>query len=269
MDRGGTVGLKKRVRLFELSIFFIFAANILFSTIQLDKMKHFHHWAILSIFLCCLCSCGTTRQLTSNRKLSEIDKVLIFKPFSRIDTISSGNRGAYSEEDSEQVSAYLLESAQKAFPQNIRKEVLQTDSHEWRLIQEQITQLVLQVEEKQKIIDIPLSDKMIDILNKYNYNFALGAFHVGFTRSRRNYAGEIAKSIGIGILTLGLVVPIPIKSSSTLICFLVDKQNKNIAFYRKRMGQDWDPTDKKKIDRQINYLLMPYLQPNLIRTVDY
>jgi hypothetical protein len=232
-------------------------------------MKHFHHWAILSILLCCLSSCGTTRPLTSNRKRSEIDKVLIFKPFSRIDTISSGNSGAYSEESSQQVSAYLLESAQNAFPSTIQKQVLQTDDHEWMLIHHEINQLVSQVEAKQQIIDIPLSDKMIDILNKYNYNFALGSFHVGFTRSRRNYAIEIAKGIGIGILTLGLVVPTPIKSRSVLICFLVDKQNKNIAFYQKDMGQEWDPTDKKKINKQMTYLLMPYLQPNLIRTVDY
>jgi hypothetical protein len=232
-------------------------------------MKHLQNWAVLFTALCCLCSCGTTRQLSSNRKLSEIDKVLIFKPFSRIDTIASGNQGAYSQEYSEQVSASLLEAVQNAIPNTIQKQVLTLDSLEWLPIHREIYQLVSQVEAKQQITDIPLSDTLLSILNRYNHNFAFGTFHIGFTRNQGNYAGQVAKGIGIGILTLGFVVPVPVKSRSMLICFLMDRQNKNIAFYRKDMGEEKEPTDKKKVQKQVNYLLMPYLQPNLIRTVDY
>lgn len=130
------------------------------------------------------------------------------------------------------------------------------------LFQKEMYDLAAVVEHNQQIKDLVLSDKMLSLLGKYDQDYVMGVVSFGFTRVKGNYGKQIAKGMVVGILSLGLYTPIPIKSSSTLICFIVDRKNKNIAFYRKSVKQDNDPTDFKVLEKQINGMLSQYFNAN-------
>jgi hypothetical protein len=208
-------------------------------------------------------SCGTTRQLTSKVQARDIDKILILKPFTKIDIINKGNKAEYSLEHSKKVLNHIQSSLSRYIPQNIKTQELEIDTVSQNHVFQEMYSLVMQVEQKSNIEGIILSDKMIDLIHKDSFNFVLGVLDVGFTRAKGNYGDQVAKGIGIGLLTFGLYVPIPVQSSSTLICFIIDEKNRNIAFYRKSIGQGREPTDKLVIDRQISEILNQYFQKKL------
>ncbi len=214
-------------------------------------------WAF-SFAILLLTSCGTNRQLVSDRKPADINKLTIVKPLADIQLIERGNSGAYSQYDSEKVRDNILDLLNQYLPQRVQKTKIKMDTMDNLSLQKEMYALAAFVEKNQQIKDVVLSDKMLSWLGKYDQDYAIGIISFGFTRVKGNYGKQIAKGIGVGILTLGLFTPVPIKSSSTLICFIVDRKNKNIAFYRKNTRQDNDPTEIKVLEKQINSILSKY-----------
>lgn len=228
-------------------------------------MKNYNSFTILTIIVIFLSSCGTTRQLMSNRNPTEINKILILKPYTKIEVINKGNKAEYSPEVSKQVTAYIVESLEKFIPSRIEKYKFEADSLELFELYKEMYTLAIRVEQNRNITGIKLSNKMLTFLEKYNYDYAIGVLDFGFTRAKGNYENQVAKSIGIGILTLGMYAPIPVKSYSTMICFIVDKENKNIAFYRKDLGQEKEPTNKNVIESQISKMLIQYFSTQVTK----
>lgn len=214
-------------------------------------------WAF-SFAILLFTSCGTNRQLTSNRKPADINKLTILKPLTNIQLIERGNSGSYSQYDSDKVRDNILDLLNQHLPQHVQKTNIKMDTVDNLLFQKEMYDLAAVVEHNQQIKDLVLSDKMLSLLGKYDQDYVMGVVSFGFTRVKGNYGKQIAKGMVVGILSLGLYTPIPIKSSSTLICFIVDRKNKNIAFYRKNTGQDKDPTDIKVLEKQINGMLNQY-----------
>ena len=62
----------------------------------------------------------------------------------------------------------------------------------------------------------------------------------------------------MGLLTMGMYYQTPIKSNSTIYAVIVDNQEKNIAFYRKSILQDKEPTEKEVLVKQIQSLFEKY-----------
>ncbi|WP_149867055.1 hypothetical protein [Solirubrum puertoriconensis] len=52
----------------------------------------------------------------------------------------------------------------------------------------------------------------------------LGTVRHGFTRTSENYQGQVAKTLGVGLLTLGMYVPVAVKASAGLYAFVYDRQ---------------------------------------------
>ena len=218
-------------------------------------------WAF-SFAILLFASCGTNRQLVSDRKPADINKLTIIKPLADIKLIERGNSGEYSKYDSEKVRDNISDLLNQYLPQRVQKTKIKMDTVDNLSLQKEIYTLAAIVEKNQQINDVVLSDKMLSLLNKYDQDYVMGIVSFGFTRVKGNYGKQIAKGIGVGILTLGLYTPVPIKSSSTLICFIVDRKNKNIAFYRKNTMQDNDPTNIKVLEKQINGMLSKYFNTN-------
>ena len=209
-----------------------------------------------------LSSCGTNRQLVSERRPSEIRELTVVKPITNIEIIESGNRGTYSKMETDNATANIVDVLNRTIPTDIKIQNLKMDTTDKVVFQRELHLLVNYVEGQQQIKGVSLSPKMLAIMNKYNQDFAIGVLEVGFARAKGNYGRQIAKGVGIGILTLGFYVPVPIKSASTMICLIVDRKNNNVAFYRKNNGQELNPTEKTVIERQLKGILDPYFRAN-------
>ena len=216
------------------------------------------NFLVLSAFS--LVSCGTSRALTSDIKSSQIDKMLIFNPIVKIDSISQGNKHVFNKTESDNVNANVKETIKLLLPKHITLKDAAADTLQQQIIEREMFKILTLVERNQSIKNVRIGDTLLQIINTYDCNYAMGVFDGGFYRTKSNFAGQIGKGIGIGILTFGMFTPVPYKSANSIFCFVIDKNNKNIAFYRKNIAMDSNPRNKQVVYDQMLNLLMGYFR---------
>ncbi|MBK6264435.1 hypothetical protein JKA74_05250 [Marivirga sp. S37H4] len=196
---------------------------------------------------------------TSSVSSNELNNLHYFQPFSFIHLIEKGNLGALNEELS-------LES------RNLTDSILINKSDQYKLsgsikykffddrekAEADVIYLIDQIDYKGSIHGIQLPEVLKSMMEENNTRFAMAVLVDGFVRSKGNYTGQVFKSIGIGILTLGTYYPVPIKSRSYLQVIILDAYNNEIAFYRKSAMDDKSPLEPKVIDKQLNNIFKEY-----------
>lgn len=204
-------------------------------------------------------SCGTTVPLLSNRKPYEVDTAFVYHLPSLITSIAKRNNQEFNNLYSDSTYKIRTRIFNQILPQSITPVSFEfMDLAEEQQMNKSFFEILNIVERERKIKGIKLNDKLVNYLERKNTRYLILTFHAGFTRTQSNYAGQVAKGIGIGILTLGVLVPVPVKSNSTIICCILDTRNKNIAFYWKRTAEV-EPLDEKIINRQIRIIIDSWL----------
>ena len=215
----------------------------------------------LFLWVAILCaSCSTSKILTSDVKSVEITEILKIEPFSYISLIETGNRSAYNDSISSSTQLVLNESLE-TFRGKLRlssEEIKLTDSLERERLERELNFLIMSAERNRNIKNIPITPLIDSLLKANDKRFGLIIVQSGFTRAKGNYGGQVAKGIGMGILTMGMYYQTPIKANSTLYAMIVDNKNKNVAFYNKSVLQDKEPTEKENIIRQLNKIFETY-----------
>ena len=215
----------------------------------------------LFLWVAILCtSCSTSKILTSDVKSVEITEMLKIEPFSYVSLIEKGNRSAYNDSISSSTQLVLNESLE-TFRGKLRlssEEIKLTDSLERKKLERELNFLIMSAERNRSVKDIPITPLIDSLLNANDKRFGLIIVQSGFTRAKGNYGNQIAKGIGMGILTMGMYYQTPIKANSTLYAVIVDNKNRNVAFYNKSILQDKEPTEKENIIRQLNQIFEKY-----------
>ena len=76
-----------------------------------------------------------------------------------------------------------------------------------------------------------------------------GYGHPGLLPNRENYSNQLAKSIGMGLLTMGMLVPIATKAKSIICLFIHDSQQKTIVDYNHTTPPaEREPLDEVKLE---------------------
>lgn len=203
--------------------------------------------------------CGTTVPQVSTRKPAEVDTAYVYHMPSLIYSIDRGNRGNYHSLYSDSALSIRSQVFKEAanLPMQFSTLNFKNESEKW-FFDKYLNSVINFVESKRKISKFTLEDTVANYLQSKNVRYALITFQTGFTRTPSNYGKEVAKSIGIGLLTLGTFIPVPIKANSTIICFVIDVERKNIAFYRRKLIQN-EPLESKIIRKQIKVIMYSWL----------
>lgn len=213
---------------------------------------------IIGISLCQI-SCGTTVPLLSNRKPYEVDTAFVLHLPSQIASITKGNK----QEINELYSDSTFNIRNKVFNDHLLKYITPVplefeDSYEQNSMIRSFLEIISTVEDTKSIKDITLYDTMVRFLERKKIKYMILTFHAGFTREKGNYLGQLAIGIGIGLLTPGFFTPMPVKANSTMVCCILDTENRNIAFYRKRTAEV-EPISEKVINRQLKLIMDSWL----------
>ena len=211
-------------------------------------------------------SCSSSKFFTSNVKPIEINEMIKVEPFSFISLIEKGNMGIYNDSISK-IAKIALNESLEIFREKLRlslEEIYVIDTLAKKELEQEIDFFIREAERNKKkknhTIEItPLVDSLLSVNDK---RFGLFIIQNGFTRAKGNYGGQVAKAIGMGILT-GLATGTayyqnPIKSGSTVYVVIVDNQEKNVAFYNKSIMQDREPTEKENITKQLQNVFEKY-----------
>ena len=222
-------------------------------------MKRVHRIVTLAIGISLLAgffsSCAT-HGFTPNVTRSDIRQLAQFEMLANVGLIEKGNKVVYNDS--------LTVIAKDLFTTELAKETILPVT-ETIVIEDSVINNKVQYEifvlmncmERMKVKDIPYPPTIDSILCARNERFGLLVFDWGFVRSTGNYAGQIAKGIAIGILTMGTYYTVPYKDMTKSGIIIVDTKNRNIA-YVTSAAKESSPLEEKTYQKMVKDLLKPY-----------
>ncbi|MBJ7879322.1 hypothetical protein [Gelidibacter salicanalis] len=215
---------------------------------------------MILIFALVLTSCGTPKHLTNSVASSEITALSYFEPIAYIQYIEKGNKTTLSDS----ISAITKAKLDSLFTKNasnlrLTDKIVIKDAALSTRVENELGYLVQLIGQQRNLKGIPLTPAIDSILKINNQRFSLSTVATGFGRRKGNYGGQVAKGVAVGILTLGMAVPSPIKSNLTLHAFIFDSEKNEIVFYNKLLpNKVKEPTDSKFIETQLTSLFEGY-----------
>lgn len=214
----------------------------------------FYSLPISLVFL----SCVNEKYVSSDFKKSNNNKHIgIINPASKVDFIEEKNEFKVDDELSNKASKVLYHSiSEMTGYQKSKKEII-VDIPTLDILYKELfnleTLLVQAPSRKDRnrlIKSYNLSESLLNVLEENEVDQLIIAYQLGFTRTKPNYRTQTAKGVGVGLLTLGVYVPMPIKYSSKVYVWTIDSETKKIVFHNKNLSYV-EPLDSKEISNQI------------------
>ena len=213
---------------------------------------------LFTVFL--LASCSSSKFLSSTETGEHITDLDYLEPIAFISYVNKGNKAEYSDSLST-ITRYKMDSIISVNKQKLKlnnKITINNDTINLRISNE-IANAIQTITLKRNLYNIRISPTLDSILESNNQRYGLTTIATGFGRKKGNYAGQIAKGTAIGILTLGMYTPVPIKSDITLYALIIDSEKNVITFYNKKQLSEKSPTDEKNISKLLYDLFDGYL----------
>ncbi|RAV27964.1 hypothetical protein [Sinomicrobium soli] len=209
-----------------------------------------------------LASCAANKYLASLVKPGEVSEMAYFEPVSYISLIEKKNKPAPNDSLSS-VASFRLDSVIHADVKRLRisKKIEVQDTGLEERLKEEISTLIGQAFKTKKPEQVRLSPMVDSLLKAGNTRFAMASIVSGFDRRKGNYGGQVAKGAALGILTLGLYAPVPLKSNITIHTVIFDGERGNIAFYRQTPLKEKSPTDPEVLAGEFSQVFEGYLYP--------
>ncbi len=219
--------------------------------------------SVLGAIVCMGASCAASRYIAEEVDPAQIMDMARFEPFSDIAFIEKGDRMERNDSltfvAQEQLYAALA-AVEPMFPPSSDPDILEYAGPATREIaQEEILNMLAQVTTKQQIKYMPVVPILREMLAGSGRRYGLMVVQTGFSRRKGNYGGQVAKSVGLAILTAvatggaGYSSYTPYKANSTIHAFIIDAESNKIVFYNKVVAEA-DPCDPEVSAKQVDKL---------------
>ncbi len=204
-------------------------------------------------------SCTSSKLVNRSVPGSAIKEPAYFEPLAFVSVIDKGNSGKHNDSLSN-VSKILLDSViRQSKNLKVSKKVEIADLKLKEEIEGELEALIQNIIKTNKIEGVKIPVKIDSVLNTSNHRFTIATVASGFGRAKGNYGKQIAKGIGVGVLTLGMYTPVPIKANTILYVVIFDTQKREIIYYAKSSPLEKAPTDKKALEKQYRALFEGYI----------
>lgn len=216
-------------------------------------MRHTLSLLLAGLLSSCAASTGIIRPGFRPEAIIELTYA---SPVARIATIEHGNQPAPSQEASAE-SARLMRQllAEHHAELRLQNELVIPDSLQ-QSAKREIYWAVEGINKRQRLdtsAHLPVLDAL---LTSQHQRYLLVTATQGFTRTALNYSQQMAKTIGVGLLTLGTMVPIALKSRSDVCLFIYDRQQQLIVYYNHTPDKaEHEPLDKAGLEFQLRTML--------------
>lgn len=203
-------------------------------------------------------SCATTLLTNKNIQPNEVQDIGYFEPISLISLIQKGNQSKPNDSLSN-VSTNVLDSiiGNSSSPKISKNFKVENPKLKLRL-ENDILRTMSEIRKTKKIDNVKTSALMDSIVKSQNGRFALCVVNSGFARRKNNYGNQVAKGIGIGILTLGMYTPVPIKANTSTYAMIYDANDSSIVFFNYFPLIEKSPVDKKNLNYIYSKLFEKY-----------
>jgi len=186
--------------------------------------------------------------------------MVVFEPLSYISIIRKRDNMEFSDTLSNMSKRLWLDVVeQNRHRLNVSSYFIVDDIYSKEKLQDEIRELFEEVESLDKFYSIPVPPGIKSHLELSGTRFGMLTVTSGFTRSRGNMRGQMLKSIGIGIITLGMVVPLPVTAHSNVYVMILDNKLDEVIYYKASSMNDSQPLRVKTLNRQLDQLYKNYL----------
>jgi hypothetical protein len=199
------------------------------------------------------CVPNTIMHKTYNRKL--ITSVGHFPSLGHVSIIKFDNEKIYNDSLST-VAKTLLDSI---VHNNNSFEVvaLKADSADTQPLNAEVLEIFNTMLTNHSISNIKIPPKIMQIINEHDQRFYMATLIEGFDRTGINYAGQVAESIVVGVLTLGLFSKTPYKKLARVMNFIIDKESMKVIYFSFTNAVEKSPLDIKMINKQYKKIIPP------------
>jgi hypothetical protein len=204
-------------------------------------------------------SCVTNQYISKNVKPTDLTAIKYFEPMAYVGLIEKGNKGKLNDSLS-LISKKLLDSIirnNNSFRIEEKIEVYGIENN--TKVNNELSTMIQTIINNKKLDGVQLSPTVDSIMKSKKQRFAMVSLTNGFGRRKGNYGNQIAKGIGVGILTLGMYVPVPVKSSLSLFTIILDSERNEVIYYSRTLPVEKSPSDIKAVNEQYRTLYKGYI----------
>lgn len=188
----------------------------------------------------------------------DISEMLLLPPLGLVSSIGQGNR-AVLDPDASVDAAEMLRQSLFRHDEKLKLvgEISVKDSTTRRTIRYRTAKIVGQLQGNRKAAMAQPQPWLDSLLTARHQRYGLASCVWGFTRTAANRRALIARDLGIGLLSMGMVVPLTPNASTRLSVFIYDAQQHAIVYYKTNFPTDKDPLahNGEIIDREATDLL--------------
>lgn len=206
--------------------------------------------------LALLVSCNVTKPIPA-----QVNSLLILPVITNIGVVKKGNKIEIDTILSNKVGGEIANQLKINIPDSITNRLFAATEAQLKEITEAYIYIIKRAIGQQQPVRIEkIPAILLQILDSANQDFGLCIFEQGFIRTDKNQTDQYILSKGLNFFSLGLFDAVPIKSGSTMVCFIIDRKNKKLKFYEKISWSERNPTELIVIKSQTHHLLMSYFQ---------
>lgn len=191
----------------------------------------------------------------------KVNNILVFAPYADIRVIESRNKRQVDVYASTEVAKEISIQTKNILPDSIRRTSLQPGQQQYEAYAKAVTKIIKTCESQgsaKPYATIP--DILIKPLDSLQQDFGLFIVYQGFKRTEDNYKDQYVAKKELSFYTSGLIDLVPIKSSASMVCLIIDRKNRKIKHYLKSTVRDRDPTLPYAIKSMVYHSLMSYFQ---------
>lgn len=203
-------------------------------------------------------SCASTMMTSNNIQPNEINNLGNFQTISLIRLIEKGNQSKYNDSLSILSTRIMDSIISNTNNPKVRNQFTLKDKQLQTKVENDILKIVSEIRNAKKLDQIRTTPLMDSIVKNQNQRFAMCIINAGFDRKKGNYGNQIAKGIGVGILTMGMYTPVPIKANTSMYAMIFDAQKSSVIFYNTIPFVEKSPTDKKNLNQLYNKIFDGY-----------
>lgn len=205
-----------------------------------------------------LASSAFTRPEAGGFRLADIQAMVMLPPVGVVSLIGPGNRRVFAPEASADAAELLRQALyQHDVKLHLTGQVELKDTSTRRSMAQHVARTIGLLERQRKTTMVQPQPWLDTLLTKRKQRFGLVSSIWGFTRTAANRRALLARDLGIGLLSMGMAVPVTPDASTRIGVFIYDAQNHVIVYYKTNFPTDKDPLagNGEIIDHEVTSML--------------
>jgi len=199
---------------------------------------------------------GFVQRSAGGFRPADITEMVFLQPVGVVSSIGQGNRATYdpnaSADASDALRQALLRHDEKL---RLKTQLVVKDSTLQRAIASFTLRTGRALESYHKR-PLPMPTPWLDsLLLVQKQRYCLLSYTFGYTRTPGNNRGRIATDLGIGLLSMGMLIPVSYKAYTRVGVFIYDAQQHAIVYHKASLPVEKDPLAGVTIDRELTDLL--------------